>query len=232
MRHPLKVISTPALCGLSLLLLVAPVLEAQTFRADDPVLRQMWVEGMERSRVEPLAQVLMDSIGPRLSGSPGYDQSADWLIRTYREWGIEVRREQYGTWRGWRQGHLHVDLTAPRIQTLEAKLLAWSPGTSGPIEGDVVLVPELASAQEVRSWLQTIEGKLVLASPPEPTCREPQTLERLARPETVERIRDQRQALRISWALRLRALGNEPHQRLEEAGAVPSSPPGGPRGGA
>jgi carboxypeptidase Q len=220
MRHPLKVIITPALCGLSLFLLAAQVLEAQTFRTDDPVLRQMWVEGTERSQVEPLAQVLMDSIGPRLSGSPGFDESADWLIRTYGDWGIEVRREEYGTWRGWRQGHLHVDMTSPRIQTLEAKLLAWSPGTSGPIEGDVVLVPEPAPAQEVRSWLQTIEGKIVLASPPEPTCREPQTLERLARPETVERIRDERQALRISWALRMQALGDDPHRRLEEAGAV------------
>src|SRR5690554_4966185 len=113
--------------ALALSVQVSTTLQAQTFRTDDPVLRQMWVEGTERSRVEPLAQALMDSIGPRLSGSPGFERSADWLISFYRDWGIEVRLEEYGTWRGWQQGWLHVDLVSPRIQTLEAKLLAWSP---------------------------------------------------------------------------------------------------------
>jgi len=203
------------------LLLGAPTaLDAQTFRTDDPVLQRMWEEGMERSQVEPLAQALMDSIGPRLSGSPGFDESADWLERIYQDWGIEVRREDYGTWRGWRQGRLHVDLTSPRIQTLESKLLAWSPGTEEPIEAEVVLIPEFSTEEEVRAWLPAVEGRVVLASPPEPTCREPQALERLARPETVERLREQRDELRWSWAQRLRSLGSQPHRTLEDAGAV------------
>lgn len=215
----------PALwTGPMLLLLLAgvgpPALDAQTFRTDDPVLRQMWTEGMERSRVEPLAQTLVDSIGPRLSGSPGYDAAADWLVELYRDWGIEVRREEYGTWRGWRQGRLHVDLVAPRVQTLESKLLAWSPATSGSVEGEVVLIPELDTDEEVERWLGTVEGKIVLASPPEPTCREPQALERLARPETVEELEARRGELRRSWGQRLRSLGSEPHRRLEESGAV------------
>jgi hypothetical protein len=73
------------------LLVFAPTipgsLTAQTFRSDDPVLRQMWELGMERSQVEPLAQVLTDSIGPRLSGSPGFDAAADWLLGMHEAWG-------------------------------------------------------------------------------------------------------------------------------------------------
>ena len=36
---------------------------AQTFRSGDPVIRRMWVEGMERSRLEPLAQVDLIALG-------------------------------------------------------------------------------------------------------------------------------------------------------------------------
>jgi hypothetical protein len=194
--------------------------QAQTFRTDDPVIERMWEEGMERSQTYPLAQALIDSIGPRLSGAPGFDQSADWLIQLYEEWGIEVERDEYGTWRGWSHGVLHVDMTSPRVQTLEANILAWSPGTDGPVEADVVMVPEFSSAAEVEAWLPSVEGKMVLASHAEPTCREPQTLERRARPETVERIQQEREALQGSWFNRLRMLGDNPHRRLEQAGAV------------
>jgi carboxypeptidase Q len=193
---------------------------AQTFRTEDPVLRRIWAEGMERSQTERLAQVLIDSIGPRLSGSPGYTAATDWLVRLYGDWGVEVEKERYGSWRGWRQGSVHVDLTAPRVQTLEAELLAWSPGTSRPVEAEVVAIPEFASEAEVAAWLPSVRGRAVLASAPEPTCREPQALERLARPETFARLRQERQAAHASWSRRLEMLGREPHRRLEEAGAV------------
>ncbi len=195
-------------------------LEGQTFRTDDPVIRQMWEEGMERSQVYPLAQVLTDSIGPRLSGSPGFNRSADWLSGLYTQWGVDVRTEEYGTWRGWSHGSLHVDLTSPRVQTLEAKLLAWSAGTDGPVEAEVVMIPPFSSSEEVDAWLPEVEGRIVLASHAEPTCREPQTMERLAQSETVERMERERDELRGSWANRLRMLGNNPHERLEDAGAV------------
>src|SRR5687767_2556720 len=88
-------------------LLAAPTLApAQTFRTEDPVLRRMWTEGMERSQTERLAQVLVDSIGPRLSGTAGYTAAGDWLTRVYRQWGVQASQQRYGTWRGWRQGAL------------------------------------------------------------------------------------------------------------------------------
>lgn len=193
--------------------------EAQTFRTEDPVLRQIWVEGMERSRTEELAHALIDSIGPRLSGTAGLDAANEWVEKIYRDLGIEVRREEYGTWTGWKHGLVHVDLIAPRIQSIEANILAWSPGTNGPIEAEVVVLPEFVSEAEAKEWLRTIRGKAILVSAPEPTCREPQALERLARAETVERLAEERRALRISFARRLHALGPNPYQRIEDAGA-------------
>ena len=148
---------------------------SQAFRSDDAVIRQMWQVGMEESQTERLAQVLLDSIGPRLSGTPGFAAAGDWLERTYRAFDIPVRRERYGTWRGWRQGPAHMDLIAPRVQTLDVELLAWSPGTAGrAIEGEVVVIPALADSAAARQWLGAIRGKFVLTSAPELMCRAPQ----------------------------------------------------------
>src|SRR5919199_1528107 len=127
-----------------LVLLLAPfAATAQSFPVDDPVLRRIWAQGMDSSQVEQLAQVLMDSIGPRLTGSPGIKAGNEWLVRTYARWGIAARNEPYGTWRGWRRGATHADLVAPRVRSLEATMLAWSPGTGGrEVEGPVVILPD------------------------------------------------------------------------------------------
>jgi carboxypeptidase Q len=194
---------------------------AQAFPTDDAVLRRMWAEGMtDRSQVARLAQVLMDSIGPRLSGSPGYDAAGDWLVEVYRRWGVPVRREAYGTWPGWRRGHTHLDLVAPRQRTLEGMLLAWSPGTRGAVEGDVILAPDLPDSAAFRAWLPAARGRFVLWSAAEPTCRPDENWERLARRESVERMRQERDAARRAWGMRLQRLGRGALAQLEQAGAA------------
>jgi hypothetical protein len=88
---------------------------------------------MDSSQVQKLAQTLFDSIGPRLTGSPGMKAASDWVISQYKAWGIDARREQYGTWRGWRAARRHIDLVAPRVRSLEGTMLAWSPArTASP----------------------------------------------------------------------------------------------------
>jgi hypothetical protein len=155
---------------------------AQTFTSGDSVIRRMWQVGMEQSQTEKLAQVLMDSIGPRLSGSPGFQSAVDWLDRTYTALGIPVRKERYGTWRGWRQGKVSAELIAPRHQNLEVELLAWSRGTRPQgVEGDVVVIPELRDADAARQWLASLRGKFLLLSAPETMCRAAQELTRYAR---------------------------------------------------
>lgn len=198
-----------------------PGLGAQTFPTDDPVIRRLWEEGMtERSQAGALSQVLMDSIGPRLSGSPAYDAAADWLVSLYQRWGVTVRKEAYGTWRGWRRGYTHLDLLAPRQRTLEGMMLAWSPGTARPVEGEVVLVPDVADSSAFAAWLPAARGKFVLWSVAEPTCRPDENWERLARKASFDRMRAARDSARQEWGGRLRRLGPGALARLEEAGAA------------
>ncbi|MBM4188951.1 MAG: M20/M25/M40 family metallo-hydrolase [Gemmatimonadetes bacterium] len=205
----------------TLLLLPAFPAAGQRMPTDDPVIKRIWDEGMtDRSQVAALAQVLTDSIGPRLSGSPGYDAAVDWLMARYQQWGIAARKERYGTWRGWKRGYSHLDLVAPRQRTLEGLILAWSPGTAGPVEGGVVLAPDVADQAAFQAWLPAAKGKFVLMSLAEPTCRPDENWERLARPESVERMKSQRDLARRAWSARIRRLGDGAIAAMEDAGAV------------
>ena len=196
-------------------------LAAQAFPTDDPVIKAIWEEGMgDGSQVFDLSQALLDSIGPRLMGSPAYARSADWLIANYERWDIDAERQEYGTWTGWDRGYTHVDLLAPRVRTLEGMILAWSPGTDGPVEGDVVALPELADMAALQAWLPEARGKFVAVSFPEPTCREDQSWIDHATPESFQQMDEARTRARMAWQATSGRLLGAAATALEEAGAL------------
>ncbi|HSJ23550.1 MAG TPA: M20/M25/M40 family metallo-hydrolase [Longimicrobiales bacterium] len=157
--------------GLALLAGAAPT-AGQTWAVQDPVMQQIWQHGMEESQAMRIAQVLTDSIGPRLTGTPNFDAGVNWAVSLLGSWGVDARREQYGTWNGWRRGITHVDLIQPRVRSLEGMMLAWSPGTGGrPVEAQVVAVPGFDSAEAFEAWLPSVRGRVVAMDFPQPTCR-------------------------------------------------------------
>ena len=181
---------------------------AQTFTTDDPVLLRIWAMGMDSSRTYEFAQVLMDSIGPRLTGTPKLKAAGDWLVSNYASWGIPARVEQYGTWKGWRRGPTHVDLIRPRVRTLEATMLGWSPGTEGPVEGDVVTLPMVESPAEFATWLATARDKYVLISAPQTTCRPDRSWEEFADSSVYRHMRETRDRDASDWAARVERTGH------------------------
>lgn len=144
---------------------------------------------MDSSQVVPLSQALMDSVGPRLTGSPGILNASNWVIGKYKQWGIEGKRENYGTWRGWRRGVSHIDLMAPRVRSLEGTMLAWSPGTKGvPVRASTIILPKFADSTEFVKWLPQARGKIVLMSPSWPTCRPSEDWLRWGTPASIARM--------------------------------------------
>jgi carboxypeptidase Q len=170
--RPLSLVRSFALLAL---LTPAARTNAQDNPTGDPIVQRMYDEGMHRSQTAALAQVLMDSIGPRLTGSPANRAANDWLVRTYKSWGVDAKNEQYGTWRDWTRGTSGLTLVAPRTRVLEATMHAWSTATpAGGVTADVVIIPraaEIADSAGFVRWLASARGKLVLASMPQPTCR-------------------------------------------------------------
>jgi hypothetical protein len=205
------------------ILALAQPLSAQTLPTSDSVLERMWQLGMEESQTYRLAQVLLDSLGPRLTGTPAQKAAQDWLVATYGDWDIDARNEQYGTWLGWERGITHIDLVAPRVRTLEGTLLAWSAGSGGKVRGGTVVLPDVADSAQFNNWLSQVEDKFVLLSVHEPTCRPDGDWAENAVPASFEAMQTARDAAREAWEGRLERTGVEeddlPHV-LEEAGAA------------
>ncbi|HEU4456539.1 MAG TPA: M20/M25/M40 family metallo-hydrolase [Longimicrobium sp.] len=201
----------------------APAPAPPAWTSSDPVLQRIWEMGMNRSQLEPLAQALTDSVGPRLTGSPEFANARRWAMGKYREWGIPAREEQYGTWRGWRRGTSHIDLMQPRVRSLEGQMLAWSPGTNGPVTAPTVILPDVADSAAFRAWLPSVRGKFVMTSMAQPTCRPDENWAKFATPESFERMKAERTAAAAAWTQRLQRTGlaaRDLPRALEEAGAL------------
>jgi carboxypeptidase Q len=198
----------------------AEVAQAQNLAVDDPVLRAIWRQGMDSSQAYTIAQTLTDSIGPRLNGSPAHRGANDWAVARLRGWGIDARNVQYGTWRSWRRGITHLDLVRPRVRTLEAMMLAWSPGVRGKVEGRVAILPDVADSMALAQWATQNRDAFVAVSYAQPTCRPDSAYRQFARPETWDRMVAERTAARDAWAARVTKLGgNAVVQRvLDRAG--------------
>lgn len=200
----------------------------QSFPSSDSVIKRMWNLGMDSSQVYSLAQVLSDSVGPRLTGTPGIKRGNDWLVSRYTAWGIPARNEQYGTWKGWVRGASHIDLIAPRVRTLEGMMLAWSPGTGGKdVTGAAVILPEFADSNAFVRWLPEVKGKFVLISMLQPTCRPDADWEQFATKDSFDKLKDDRNKAQIAWNRRVANTGytvglgtGTLGRRLEQAGAA------------
>ena len=202
---------------------------AQSVSTGDPVLRRIWAVGMDSSRTMELSAALLDSLGPRLAGSPGQRRAQDWLVKTYGSWGIDATNVRYGTWRGWRRGHSHVDLVSPRVRTLEATMVGYSPGTDGKdVTAGTIVLPRFDDSTAFVRWLPQARGKLVLVSAPQPTCRPTADWTEFATPASRARMDSLRTQVAREWSgpnvrgtgYSLALAGGELARRLDEAGVA------------
>jgi hypothetical protein len=179
-------------------LLLASTLSAQA--NNKPALDRIWSIGMDSSWTMSYAQTLLDSIGPRLTGTAGQKHGNDWLVKTYKALGIDAKNEQSGTWRGWRRGTSHIDLVEPRVRTLEGTMLAFSPGTKKKdVTAATIILPRFKDSTEFIAWLPQAKGKFVLMAAPMPTCRPTDDWAANATPESKTRMDSLKAQVRREW---------------------------------
>jgi carboxypeptidase Q len=78
---------TSAVLGLAAILLGAMPVAAQNFPTDDAMIEAIWNEGMENSQAWTIGQAMLDSIGPRLTGTPAVDRANQWAQTVLSGWG-------------------------------------------------------------------------------------------------------------------------------------------------
>ncbi|NAS32201.1 M20/M25/M40 family metallo-hydrolase [Flavobacteriaceae bacterium R38] len=204
-----------------ILFLFSSVLLAQD---KNTVIESIIKEANENSQLEKLGHELLDVIGPRLVGTPQMKQAHDWAVNKYSSWGIPAKNEQWGEWKGWQRGITHVDLVYPRVVSLEARQLAWSPSTGKkPVEAEIVTLPDVADAEAFKKWLPNVKGKFVMTSMNQPTGRPDYNWEEFATEESFEKMKKDRQEQTRAWREKINKTGYNTRTiitALEEAGAV------------
>lgn len=198
---------------------------AQNARIDTNIINNIRSEVAGNTRMEQLAQQLMDDIGPRLIGSPQLLKANDWLVNTYKSWGISAHNEQYGTWPGWERGTTNIIMTTPRMDQLDGIQLAWSPATPNgkAIEGDVIALPLLKDSVALQNWLPNAKGKIVLISQPQLSGRPETSWKEYALEADYKNFIEQKEKAANAWSDALKAMGtshNKIQTQLENAGAA------------
>lgn len=212
----------------SLLLLTAQFTAAQwgpqrTPKEPDPIVKSFVEEAENNSQLEELAFELIDVIGPRLVGSPGMEQANDWTVAKFKSWGIDAHKEEFGQWDSWQRGITHIEMTWPRVKSLEGMQLAWSPATKKPVEAEVIIMPQFKNEVEFKSWLPKVKGKFVLIDQYQRWGRPDYQMKEFATEEDYQQIKDQRKADEDAYKELIKNTGhskNELPTVFEDAGAA------------
>ncbi len=178
------------------LLLAAGTAAAQTFATDNPVLRRIWTIGMDSSQTYQLSQALFDSIGPRLTGSPGVQggqRLADREVPVVGHPGarravrhlarLAPRRRPTSTW--WRRGcgrstaRCSPGAPAPAARRCAASWSSSPTSPTAPRSGPGCPVPAASSSR---------------SRYPEPSCRPDSEWITTALPDSWKRFQETRAA--------------------------------------
>ena len=129
----------------------------------DPVER-IKEEGLKRSQVMETLSYLTEVIGPRLTGSPAMKRANEWTRVRLASWGLQnAKLEPWGPFgRGWTLRRFSAEVVEPQAFPLVAYPKAWSPGTDGPLTGDVVVVEANTEEELVRKYRGKLRGAVVL----------------------------------------------------------------------
>lgn len=143
--------------------------------ADLNVVHRIKNEAFQKGKVADHLQSLTDRYGPRLTASPEYDASAEWIMARAREWGLaNIHVEKWGPFgRAWSLKRFSVHMTAPQYAPLSGIPLAWSDSTNGTVSAEALLVPireadmekfEIDIARIRKEYAGKLKGKILLTT--------------------------------------------------------------------
>jgi carboxypeptidase Q len=153
-----------AVAAVLLFLFAVPIAaQMQQERVDLDAIYRIKEEGLNRSQVMDTVSYLTDVYGARLTGSPQIKAAADWTRKKLIQWElVNVNLEPWGPFgRGWSNERLSAEVLSPTPFPIIAYPKAWTPGTSGPVAGDVVIAV-INNEQEFAKFRGQLRGKYVM----------------------------------------------------------------------
>jgi hypothetical protein len=150
-------------------LLLAAAMAVTSASAEEPdrvQINRIVDEGMNRSEVMATVAYLTDRIGGRMTNSPQMRQAESWTQQRFRDWGLRnVHAEPFEFGRGWSIVASSARMTAPRVKTLTAIPVAWTPATGGTLSAGIVVAP-MKEERDFDKWRGKLAGRIVLDTHP------------------------------------------------------------------
>lgn len=161
----MKYIPLRHLCALAVLSTVLAVPLFAQESVDEEAVALIRKHGLDNSQVMETLSLMTDVHGPRLTGSPGLDRATDWAIEELQTLGLEnVHRDEWGPFgNGWTLNRFSMNATSPVSFPIIAHPKAWSPGTDGRVEAEVVVV-DVENIETLEPG--SLTGKIVMMETP------------------------------------------------------------------
>lgn len=142
---------------------IPSIIYSQTEKIDTTVMNQIRNEGFQHSHVMDIAFHLTDANGPRLTSSPGFFRAANYAKDQLTQWGlINAKLDPWGDFgKSWELEKSYVAMSAPWYKSLEAYPKAWTMGTIGQQNEEVILVTAKDSA-ELEQYKGKLKGKILI----------------------------------------------------------------------
>ena len=132
---------------------------------DQDMVARIRAEGFDNSHVLELFNHLTNVLGPRLTNSPGYYESVEFMRDKMIEWEFEdVHVEAWEFGRGWSLERFSVEMLEPRYLPMIGFPVGWSASTPGRLVSEPIMLGG-KSAAELRSLQGGLEGAIVLTRP-------------------------------------------------------------------
>ncbi|MFB3828095.1 MAG: M20/M25/M40 family metallo-hydrolase [Bryobacteraceae bacterium] len=138
-------------------------------RVDLQAVNRIKAEALQNSKVMEYAAYMTDVLGPRLSGSPGYNRAAEWAMKQMKEIGLEAHLEKFPYGRGWANFKFAASMKEPFYQPLIGVPRPLAPGTGGPVAGQAELAV-LRTEADLEKFKGKLKGKIVLLDDPRQTA--------------------------------------------------------------
>ena len=146
------------------LLAFAAAAPAET--VDRTMINRIVDEGLNHSELPQTAEYLTDVIGGRMTNSPQMRAAEKWTQEKYRGWNLpNVYTEGYDFGRGWSIERIDVRMLTPRVLTLHAIPVAWTPSTQGTLKAPIVVAP-MRRERDFDKWRGKLRGAIVFISKP------------------------------------------------------------------
>jgi carboxypeptidase Q len=134
--------------------------------AADPVdlgtIARIKQHALNNSQVMDHVGWMSDVYGPRMSGTPQFQQASEWAMKRFTEWGLaNVHQERFAFGQGWKVERFSAHLIEPQVQPIIGYPRSYSPSTNGAVTADVMRV-DIRTEADFAKYTDKLRGKIVL----------------------------------------------------------------------